>query len=250
MKSILNIAAYRFVALTQLPDWRECIRAQAEAHALKGTVLLAGEGINLCVAGVEAGVRGWLAWLHTQEPFKALEAKESWSTGVPFGKLRVKVKPEIIRMNHAAIQPQAGRAPSVDAKTLARWLAQGTDDTGREVALLDTRNAFEADAGRFQGALDWRIGRFSEFPDALLAHRSELAGKTVVSYCTGGIRCEKAALFMARAGIANVLQLEGGILKYFEQTGGTHFDGECFVFDARTTLDAGLCPTAPATPCP
>ncbi len=246
MTSTLNIAAYRFVALTDLQDWRARIRAQAEACALKGTVLLAGEGINLCLAGTEANVRRWLGWLQAQEPFTALEVKESHSADVPFGKLRVKVKPEIIRMNHAAVQPQAGRAPSVDATTLARWLAQGTDDAGRPLAMLDTRNAFEADAGRFRGAIDWRIERFSEFPEALLAHRTELAGKTVVSYCTGGIRCEKAALFMASAGVANVLQLEGGILKYFEQTGGEHFDGDCFVFDARTTLDAGLCPTASA----
>jgi len=241
--SILNIAAYRFVALTELPNWRDNIRAQAEACALKGTVLLAGEGINLCLAGPDANVRSWLGWLRAQEPFTALEVKESRSVDVPFGKLLVKVKREIIRMNHAAIQPQARRAPSVDAKTLARWLAQGRDDAGRELAMLDTRNAFEADAGRFHGAIDWRIERFSEFPDALLAHRAELAGKTVVSYCTGGIRCEKAALFMANAGVANVLQLEGGILKYFEQTAGEHFDGECFVFDARATLDATLAPT-------
>ncbi len=242
--STLNIAAYRFVALTELPDWRDRIRAQAEACSLKGTVLLAAEGINLCLAGAEADVRHWLGWLRAQEPFTALDVKESRSADVPFGKLRVKVKPEIIRMNHAAIQPQAGRAPSVDGITLARWLAQGRDDAGRELAMLDTRNAFEADAGRFHGAIDWRIERFSEFPDALLAHRAELAGKTVVSYCTGGIRCEKAALFMASAGVANVLQLEGGILKYFEQTGGAHFDGECFVFDARTTLDTTLAPAA------
>ena len=247
---ILNIAAYRFVSLGEPAQWREHIRSHATAHSLKGTVLLAEEGINLCLAGTETSVRGWLAWLRAQTPFAGIEVKESRSEAVPFGKLRVKVKPEIIRMNHAAIQPQAQRAPAVDAKTLARWLAQGCDDAGRELALLDTRNAFEADAGGFRGALDWRIERFSEFPDALLAHRTELVGKTVVSYCTGGIRCEKAALFMANAGVANVLQLEGGILKYFEQTGGTHFDGACFVFDARTTLDAGLCPTASLAPSP
>ena len=246
MTSILNIAAYRFVALTDLAHWRESIRAQAEAHSLKGTVLLAGEGINLCLAGAPCDVRAWLTWLRGHEPFAALEAKESRSAAVPFAKLLVKVKHEIIRMNHATIRPQAARAPAVDAKTLARWLTQGTDDAGRALALLDTRNAFEADAGRFQGAIDWRIERFSDFPEALRAHRQQLAGKTVVSYCTGGIRCEKAALLMADVGVDNVWQLDGGILKYFEETGGLHFEGDCFVFDTRTALDAALCPTASA----
>jgi UPF0176 protein len=176
----------------------------------------------------------------SHEVFHELPVKASWSASVPFGKLLVKVKPEIIRMNHPMIKPQDERAPAVDAKTLARWLAAGVDDAGREVVTLDTRNAFEVDHGRFANAIDWRIARFSEFPQALLAHRAELEGKTVVSYCTGGIRCEKAAIFMAEVGIDHVLQLDGGILKYFEETGGKHFEGECFVFDAREALDASL----------
>ena len=244
VNSILNIAAYRFVSLGEPEPWRESIHAQGMAFSLKGTVLLAEEGINLCLAGTAPDVRGWLAWLRAQAPFAALEVKESRSDAVPFGKLLVKVKPEIIRMNHTTIQPQARRAPSVDAKTLARWLVQGCDDSGRELALLDTRNAFEVDAGRFRGAIDWRIDRFSQFPQALLANRAALTGKTVVSYCTGGIRCEKAALFMASAGVDHVLQLDGGILKYFQEAGGAHFDGDCFVFDERSALDATLAPAS------
>ena len=245
MKSVLNISAYKFVALTDTALWRERIRTQAPTHALKGTVLLADEGINLFVAGAEHSVRGFVAWLVGHVEFADLPVKESWSAGVPFGKLLVKVKPEIIRMNHPAIRLQARRAPSVGAKTLARWLDAGVDDGGREVALLDTRNAFEVDHGRFRGAHDWRTARFSDFPKALQAHRAELAGKTVVTYCTGGIRCEKAALLMAQAGVANVLQLDGGILKYLEETDGKHFDGRCFVFDARELLDDTLAPARP-----
>ena len=98
------------------------------------------------------------------------------------------------------------------------------------------------DVGTFQHALDWRITKFTEFPQALLDHRQELQDKTVVSFCTGGIRCEKAAIFMREAGVQNVWQLDGGILKYFEVNGHAHFDGECFVFDARRALDAGLQP--------
>ncbi|HEY4067259.1 MAG TPA: sulfurtransferase [Burkholderiaceae bacterium] len=240
MNSILNISAYKFVSLSDTGGWRESVHSQAAKNSLKGTVLLADEGINLFVAGLEAPVRDFLAWLQAHAPFAELPVKESWSAGVPFGKLLVKVKPEIIRMNHPTIRPQHERAPAVDAATLARWLANGVDDAGREVVTLDTRNAFEVDHGRFHNAIDWRIGKFSDFPQALREHRAELEGKTVVSYCTGGIRCEKAALLMREAGLENVLQLDGGILKYFEATGGTHFEGRCFVFDQREALSYTL----------
>ena len=245
MKSILNISAYKFVSLSDTIAWRESIHSHAQARGLKGTVLLAHEGINLFVAGPEAPVREFLAWLTGHAVFADLPVKPSWSSEVPFGKLLVKVKPEIIRMNHPTIKPQDQRAPSVDAHTLAHWLATGVDDAGREVVMLDTRNAFEVDHGRFKNAIDWRIAKFSEFPDALHEHRDELAGKTVVSYCTGGIRCEKAALLMREAGVEHVLQLDGGILKYFEEAGGAHFEGNCFVFDEREALSDTLLPTTP-----
>ena len=164
---------------------------------------------------------------------------------MPFKRLKVKVKREIIRMNMPAVQPQAGRAPAVAPATLARWLDQGRDDAGRPLVMLDTRNGFEVDAGAFDGALDWRLERFSDFPAALAAHRDALAGKTVVSYCTGGIRCEKAALVMRELGLDHSYQLEGGILRYFEQTDGApHWHGQCFVFDERETLAADLQPAA------
>jgi UPF0176 protein len=138
----------------------------------------------------------------------------------------------------------------VDPATLARWLAQGHDDAGRAVAMLDTRNAFEVDAGTFEGTHDWRIEKFSDFPAAFDAHRAELAGKTVVSFCTGGIRCEKAALYMRERGLPDVLQLEGGILGYFAATDGAApgWRGECFVFDERRTVDPELAPGDPP-PC-
>ncbi len=245
MKSILNASAYKFVSLEDPAAWRDVVRAQAQACGLLGTVLLAKEGINLFVAGAHEGMGAFLQWLRLQAPFTDLVTKESQSDTLPFGKLIVKVKPEIIRMNHPTICPQNARAPAVDAKTLARWLAAGVDDAGRAVVTLDTRNAFEADHGRFKGAHDWRLSKFSDFPAALLARRHELAGKTVVSYCTGGIRCEKAALLMLDAGVQNVLQLEGGILQYFKEVGGQHFEGNCFVFDEREALSDTLAPTLP-----
>lgn len=240
MSPILNISAYRFVSLPDAAGWRDDIEREAAAADLKGTVLLAEEGINLFLAGEPDRLRGWLAWLHREPRFSGLAAKESWSRSVPFRKLRVKIKREIIRMNHPAVRPAQGRSPAVDAATLARWLDDGRDDAGRPVVMLDTRNRFEVDLGRFRDAIDLRTDRFSDLPAAALAQRERFAGKTVVSYCTGGIRCEKAAIFLAAVGIDHVLQLDGGILQYFEVVGGRHFDGQCFVFDDRVALRSDL----------
>ncbi|MEO7399418.1 MAG: sulfurtransferase [Polaromonas sp.] len=242
MMQILNIAAYQFVTLDDLPDLQARMLAALQARAVKGTVLLAHEGINLFLAAESGVIHDFLAWLKADARFAGLEAKESWSAAQPFARLLVKIKPEIIRMNHPAIRPSAGRAPAVSAATLRRWLDSGHDDEGRTVVTLDTRNAFEVDVGTFRGAVDWRIDKFSEFPQALMERREELEGKTIVSFCTGGIRCEKAAIFMQEAGVANVYQLDGGILKYFEECGHAHFDGDCFVFDQRRAVDAALQP--------
>ena len=244
---ILNVSSYRFVPLDDLPALRDRLHADAQARDLKGTVLLAEEGINLFLAGPAAGVHAWLDALRTDARFAGLEAKESWSDAQPFKRLKVKIKREIIRMNHPSIRPEAGRAPSVAPAVLARWLAQGHDDEGRPVVTLDTRNAFEIDHGTFAGAIDWRITKFSEFPQAVLDHRDDLAGKTIVSFCTGGIRCEKAAIYLQDIGLDHVYQLEGGILKYFEDTDGAPgWQGGCFVFDEREALGAQLTPVRSA----
>jgi len=240
VQEILNIAAYKFVAIEDAARLREALRARTHALGLKGTILLAPEGINLFLAGAEASTRAFLESLRGDPRFADIEAKESWSAAQPFRRMLVKCKREIIRMDHPAIQPATGRAPGVDAPTLKRWLDQGHDDAGRPIALLDTRNAFEVDFGSFAGAIDWRIGKFTEFPEALARHRADLAGKTVVSFCTGGIRCEKAAILMRERGVEDVLQLDGGILKYFEQVGGAHYRGDCFVFDGREALSPAL----------
>jgi UPF0176 protein len=242
VNAVLNVSGYRFARLDDPQALRQTLHAVAAQRGLKGTILLAHEGINLFLAGAEIDVEALLALVRAQPELQAFEVKRSWSPAQPFRKLLVKVKPEIIRMNQPAIAPQGARAPAVDARTVQRWLDQGHDDDGRPVVTLDTRNAFEVDHGTFDGAIDWRLSKFSDFPDALAAHRSELEGKTVVSFCTGGIRCEKAALVMRAAGLEHVWQLEGGILKYFEEAGNAHFHGNCFVFDERETLDAQLRP--------
>jgi UPF0176 protein len=239
---ILNIAAYKFVALDQLPALKASMLQALATHQIKGTVLLAEEGINLFLAAPSPAIHDFLAWLRLDLRFQDLEIKQSWSAAQPFHKQLVKIKPEIIRMNHPAIRPSAGRAPAVDARTLKRWLDCGHDDEGRTVVTLDTRNTYEVDAGTFRQAIDWRLEKFTEFPQAVLDHRDELAGKTIVSFCTGGIRCEKAAIYLQEAGIEHVYQLDGGILSYFEDCGQAHFDGECFVFDDRRAVDAALKP--------
>jgi UPF0176 protein len=243
---IVNVAAYRFVPLADLPALRDALRARAEALALKGTILLAPEGINLFLAGAREGVDGFLAWLCEDGRFAGMPVKESLSDRVPFGRLRVRLKREIITLR-APVAPHEGRAPAVDAATLKRWLDQGHDDAGREVLLLDTRNAYETDVGRFAGAIDYRIPSFTALPAAVLADRERYLGKTVVSYCTGGIRCEKAALHLSALGLGEVHQPEGGILKYLEETDGSHWDGDCFVFDGRGAVDRHLEP-APLLP--
>jgi len=243
VNSVLNISAYRFVALDAPQSLREDLLQRAGSLGLLGTILLAPEGINLFLAGAQEAVRDFLARLAADPRFADLPVKESWSARQPFRKLRVKVKREIIRMNHAAVQPAQGRAPAVDAVTARRWLDRGQDDAGRPVVTLDTRNGFEADHGSFERAIDWRLNRFSEFPQAFQAHRAQLEGKTIISFCTGGIRCEKAAIYMREAGLDHVWQLDGGILGYLQETGGAHFEGNCFVFDEREALDPQLAPT-------
>ena len=240
VNSILNISTYKFVPLNDTSALKELLHARAEALNLKGTILLAEEGINLFLAGPADDVRGFIRQLHADARFADIVPKESWSASQPFRKMLVKVKREIIRMNHPTIRPAEGRAPAVDAHTAKRWLDQGHDDEGRPVVTLDTRNTYEVDEGTFAGAIDWRLNKFTEFPDALQAHKADLADKTVISFCTGGIRCEKAAIYMRESGLPHVYQLEGGILKYFEETGGAHYDGGCFVFDERRALAADL----------
>ncbi len=241
MSSVLNISAYLFTALDDASHLRPVLRARAVDAGLKGTIILAPEGINLFLAGPADAVRDFVEELRVDPRFAALTTKESWSHEQPFGKMLVKLKREIIRMDHPMIRPEAGRAPAVTPSTLRRWLDQGADDDGREVVMLDTRNAFEVDYGSFDGALDWRIDRFTQFPDAAATHRADLTGKTVVSFCTGGIRCEKAALYLRDEGI-DAFQLEGGILGYLGNAGPAHWSGECFVFDEREALSADLTP--------
>ncbi len=240
MKPVLNIAAYLFVSLNELPEIRAKMLEECNSRHLKGTILLTGEGINMFLAGNEDGLRGFLDWLRTDSRFKTIQAKESWSDDQPFKKMLIKLKNEIIRMNHPTIRPEEGRANFIAPKKLQEWLDRGTDDLGRPVVMVDTRNAFEVDYGTFENALHFNIEKFTEFPEAIASHKDALADKTLVSFCTGGIRCEKSGLYMREIGMEHSYQLEGGILKYFEEVGSAHYKGSCFVFDEREALEPSL----------
>jgi len=239
----VNIAAYKFITLDNLEEMRAQYLALCTELGLKGTVLLTPEGINMFVSGPREAIDPYLAWVRSDARLADLEVKESLSTEQSHRRMLVRIKKEIITMRMPLIKPELGRAPSVEAKTLKRWLDQGHDDAGKPVVMVDTRNDFEVDVGTFDNTVDYRIRKFTEFPEVIAAHKDDFAGKTVVTFCTGGIRCEKAAIHMQNIGYDNVYQLEGGILKYFEEVGGDHYTGDCFVFDYRTALNPKLEPT-------
>ncbi|MEN3277594.1 MAG: hypothetical protein V7631_3384 [Massilia sp.] len=239
----VNIAAYKFITLDNLDELRTQYAALCNELGLKGTVLLTPEGINMFVSGPREQIDRYLAWVRSDARLADLEVKESLSNEQSHKRMLVKIKKEIITMRMPLIKPELGRAPAVEAKTLKRWLDQGHDDAGKPVVMVDTRNDFEVDVGTFTGTVDYRIKKFTEFPEVIAAHKDDFAGKTVVTFCTGGIRCEKAAIHMQNIGYDNVYQLEGGILKYFEEVGGEHYTGDCFVFDYRTALNPKLEPT-------
>ncbi len=243
---ILNVAAYHFARIADPDELARSLYARAEAGGLRGSVLVAGEGLNLFLAGEEASVQVFLGELRRDRRFASMPLKFSRSRGIPFARLKVKVKPEIIAFRRSGSTPVQERAPAVSPADLARWIAQGADDDGKRLVLLDTRNREEVGYGSFAGAMALPIDNFTDLPEALAPHRESLADATVVSFCTGGIRCEKAALWLRADGMDNVLQLEGGILGYFEQVGGLGYEGRCFVFDERVALDPQLQPLVDA----
>lgn len=232
---ILNVAAYKFVDLHDLQPLRAQLREQTRAHGLKGTILLAPEGINLFLAGEATQLEAFLTSLCSDARFADMPIKRSRSDEQPFNRMLVKLKREIITMNRPEVRPTRRSAPRVAPRELKRWL-----DEGREVVLLDTRNAFEVEIGSFAGAHDFGLKSFSHFPHQAEQRLQDWRDKTIVTFCTGGIRCEKAAPWMLDAGFKDVYQLDGGILKYFEECGGAHYEGECFVFDKRVALDGTL----------
>ncbi|HVY05059.1 MAG TPA: rhodanese-like domain-containing protein [Burkholderiales bacterium] len=239
----INLAGYKFVSLDRLDDLKKRLERKCESLGLKGTILLSFEGINIVLAGAEDATRKFEAFLGEDNRFAGLRFKRSISAFQPFERMLVKIKREIITLRVPGLDPAKERAPTIAPVELRRWL-----DEGRDVVLLDTRNAFEVDAGTFNNALDLRLSAFGQFADAVEALDPALKDKTLVTFCTGGIRCEKAAPVLINKGFRNVFQLDGGILQYFEDCGDAHFRGNCFVFDQRVALDGKLEPQIASRP--
>jgi len=235
MKKIVNIAAYKFVALPDLRMLRARLLALCKSWELKGTILLSAEGLNLFVAGAADRIDLLLAELRSWPGLADLQLKVSHTEHQPFSRMLVRIKKEIIAFGVVGIDPAQRTSPKLAAKELKQWL-----DEGRPVTLLDTRNSYEVKLGTFKQARAIGIEHFRDFPDAVRKLPPAMKEQTIVMFCTGGIRCEKAGPFMEREGFKNIFQLEGGILKYFEDCGGAHYDGECFVFDQRVGLDPSL----------
>ena len=232
---VTNLAAYRFVELSGLKGLREELLALCKEAGLKGTILLSVEGINLFMAGSAEGISRLMARLREIPGLEDFEGKVSESEDQPFRRMLVRIKREIISFGVEGVEPGKRTSPKLSAKELKRWL-----DEGRKVTLLDTRNDYEVKLGTFKGAVVPDIRTFREFPQAVRELPDAMKDETVVMFCTGGIRCEKAGPFMEMEGFRNIYQLEGGILKYFEECGGDHYDGECFEFDQRVGVDPAL----------
>lgn len=232
MMQINNIASYKFVALAQLSELRKTLYDQCVTLGLKGTILLSVEGINLSIAGQMDGIAAFKHYLQQDDRFAGMTYRESASNYLPFERLKVKIKKEIITMRSNDIHPEITRAPAISPQEFKKW-----QEECRDMVILDTRNDYEVQLGTFNNAVNLHLNEFSEFPQAAECLPKE---KPIVMFCTGGIRCEKAALALLKAGFNDVYQLDGGILNYFKEVGGAHFEGGCFVFDQRMVLNADL----------
>ncbi len=232
---VTNLAAYRFVELSGLKELREELLALCKDAGLRGTILLSTEGVNLFVAGAARGISKLMGRLREIPGLEDFEGKISESEDQPFRRMLVRIKKEIISFGVEGVEPGKRTSPKLSAKELKQWL-----DEGRKITLLDTRNDYEVKLGTFEGAVVPDIRTFREFPKAVRELPEGMKDETVVMFCTGGIRCEKAGPFMEMEGFKNIYQLDGGILKYFEECGGDHYDGECFVFDQRVGVDPAL----------
>lgn len=225
---------YRFITIEDVSTVQESWLAKATALKLKGSILLSEEGVNISIVGEAGTVDAFRDFLEQDERFSGIDYKVNWATGNPYRRMLVKIKEEIITFNVPGVDPRKKTAPHVSAKQLKAWLDEG------KVVMLDTRNQFEVEFGAFKHAKRFNIRYFSQFPKALAEQKTWDKKQPIVTYCTGGIRCEKAAALMMDQGFENVYQLDGGILKYFEEVGGDHYEGECFVFDHRIAVDAQL----------
>ena len=229
-------ALYRFARLDAFEDLRAPLAAFCCGRGIKGTLLLAHEGINGTVAGSEADIAALIEHLGYIEGLAGLEVKYSAASEMPFHRMKVRLKREIVTMGVEDIDPAKSAGTYVAP---ADWNALVSDP---DTILIDTRNAYEVSIGTFKGAVDPATSSFREFPAWVEAHRAELDGRRIAMFCTGGIRCEKATAYVKSLGFEDVFHLKGGILKYLEEVPAAQslWQGECFVFDERVSVSHGL----------
>ena len=233
--SIVNIAGYRFVDIPDRDDLRQPFRDICSKLDLKGTILIANEGINFFLSGTQGSIDDYLAFIEEDARFQNIPLKISYSDYQPFRRMNVRLKKEIISIGLDHIKPAVKTGEEITPTDFKKLL-----DDGEDILVLDTRNDYEIRIGTFQTAMDLDIKTFRDFPRAVDEMDDDLKDKPVVMFCTGGIRCEKASTVMMDAGFSNVKQLKGGVLGYFEEVGGEHWNGDCFVFDRRVALNAEL----------
>ncbi|MDW5417185.1 rhodanese-related sulfurtransferase [Iodobacter sp. CM08] len=229
---IVVAALYKFVTLADFEALKEPLLQSMLDNEVKGTLLLALEGINGTVAGTRAGIDGLLAWLKSDARFIDIDHKESYCDEQPFYRSKVKLKKEIVTLGVPGVDPNLAVGTYVEPED---WNALISDPT---VLLIDTRNDYEVAIGTFEGAIDPKTASFREFPDYIKQHFDPAKHKKVAMFCTGGIRCEKASSYMLGEGFEEVFHLKGGILKYLEtvKQEETKWNGDCFVFDNRVTV--------------
>lgn len=236
--SITNIAGYRFVDLDDREELQAVLRSVCLDLGLKGTVLLAPEGINFFVAGPQTSITAFVSHLDLDERFRAIPLKVSFTDYQPFNRMNVRLKNEIISVGLDHIRPHDFTGEEITPEAF-----KGMLDRGEFVHVLDTRNDYELRVGTFENAIDLDLRTFRAFPEAVAALPETMKNEPVVMFCTGGIRCEKASAIMIEAGFTNVKQLKGGVLGYFEAVGGAHWNGDCFVFDQRVAVNPDLLET-------
>lgn len=236
MSEVVVVALYHFVALDHPERLRRPLLDLMHERGVKGTLLLANEGINGTIAGRRAAVEALLAWLKNDLRFAGLEHKESVTDEMPFYRSKVKLKKEIVTMGVADIDPAQNTGTYVEPKD---WNALIEDP---EITLIDTRNDYEVRIGTFDSAINPQTDSFREFPEFVKTNLDPEKHKKIAMFCTGGIRCEKSTAYLKQQGFAEVYQLQGGILKYLEEIPQkeSHWHGECFVFDERTAVDHQL----------
>ena len=231
-------ALYRFVAFAQPQDLQPLILAECNARGIKGTILLAHEGINGTVAGEPRAIDELVADLRALPGCDELDVKYSHAAEMPFYRMKVRVKKEIVTIGVEGLDPKREVGTYVQPED---WNALISDP---DTVMIDTRNDYEVVIGTFEGAVDPMTKSFSQFPEWFREHRDELAsGKTKFAmFCTGGVRCEKSTAFLKAEGIEDVYHLEGGILRYLETVpeAESKWQGECFVFDERVSVKHGL----------